>query len=148
MNYLKEEGNDGRGEKMDKESNPKTRGIKKISSQKRGRENNRKRTGKGGTLKKSKNIKKSSLSRNSKKTEKEKIILVKRSILDPIKERMLLAAEYITILEFKKNIDKENDIIFLMQFLDLMYKQSNVYLSYILDKEINNGRNSELRIGC
>lgn len=133
---------------MDTVSNKKEGSSEKNSSQKGRREDHRKRIAQSRTLKKSKDKKKSATRRDPKKTKKEKIILIKRSILDPVKERMLLAAEYISLIEMKKNLDKESEIIFLIQFLDLMYRQSNTYLSYILDKEINNGRDSELRVGC
>jgi predicted DNA-binding protein YlxM (UPF0122 family) len=58
----------------------------------------------------------------------------KKSIYSPVKEQFKVLLEYVRILEMKKNVDHRNEIIFLIEFINTVRRQCEVYLNYELMK--------------
>jgi hypothetical protein len=53
-----------------------------------------------------------------------------KSIYGPIKDQFLLLVEYIKILEIKKVEDRCNDISNLIEFINIINRQCEIYLKY------------------
>jgi len=69
----------------------------------------------------------------------------KRNIFSPVKEQFGLLVEYINILENKENPDLINEIVLLIELINNIKRQCELYLNYELmseGKKINDRSNS------
>lgn len=113
---------------MDLKNNKKTRIIAQIPRCKNERKNPRSQIKRNRTLKKSKDEETCSIGKDAKKNAQEKTSDTKW--LDPIKEQLHTMLEYIRILEIRKDLARENQIIALSEFLDLFKRHCDFYLNY------------------
>lgn len=56
----------------------------------------------------------------------------KRDLYAPVKEQFLMMVEYINILEMKNNGDQIHEIVFLLEMLNTVKRQSELYLNFEL----------------
>lgn len=58
----------------------------------------------------------------------------KKSIYDPVKEQFKVLLEYVRILERKKIDDQASEIYGLIDFIDTVKRQCEIYLKYEIIK--------------
>lgn len=86
------------------------------------------------TLQESKIETTSSFSRNSQENEK-KI----KNLYYPVKEKLQVAVEYINILNEKRDAASPREISLLLEFLEMIKNQCDMYLKYKLIETSRNG---------
>jgi hypothetical protein len=61
--------------------------------------------------------------------------MISKSIFDPVKEQFSVLVEYINILDLKKNIDTIQEVILILNLIENIKKQCDIYLNYQLTKQ-------------
>lgn len=113
---------------MDTKSNKKAGGATKNSKSKARGTNTSSEAKEGRKVKKPYNCPTGTARGNPKKAPPQKVD--QKKILKPVKEQIEIALEYINILEFKKNFDIHIDIKLLVELINYIKKQCEIYLNY------------------
>lgn len=112
---------------MDPRSNKKAGSSTKSSPRKTGRKNPRFQAKKSGALKKPYDAQARCFGRDF--TENEKKIIAGK-LYEPVKENFEVLVEYLKLLESKNVVDLKSDLCSLIDFMEFMFRQCEVYLRY------------------
>lgn len=117
---------------MDTKSNKKTRSSAKIATCRIRRKHPICKIGESRTLQECKDEEKSCVSRDIKENAQKKV--VKKNIYEPIRQQFMLLIEYLNILEMRTDMEHQNEIICLIEFIDIMKRKCEMYLNFELMK--------------
>jgi hypothetical protein len=126
---------DGKRKKeLDRGSSKTPRSSTRKARSQAGRKDTRLKAQKSRALHKPHDSKASSLSRNA-----EKAAQVEIAVYEPMRRELLKMIQYLDVLESKKFLDGEHDIQGVLDYLDTLKWQCEIYLKYTQLKESING---------
>lgn len=110
---------------MDSGSSKKTRSFEKGFACERGRKDPRREVGESGAFEKP-NDEKAGEPRRDFQENAKKI----KNMYGPLVEQLLVLVEYIYIMEKKSSEDRQAEMSFIINFLNSLKKQCEIYLNY------------------